>query len=239
MEDLSLVSLLPDVHELFQIYDTMYFEGKLKQATILEWSERMTRCAGICYWKSSIITIRLSRKLLQFRPFSDTINTLLHEMIHAYLFLTAPRAAYIDRDGHGPAFVELANRINNSSGSSITIYHAFSDEVRFHQQHVWRCEGRCRDWHPFYGWVRRAMNRPPQSADRWFKEHEERCGGKFVKVEGPDVVKNDAKNLGRKVGSSMLECPICFSKYDNKYKLEFHVALCISKIEHNVYIIDE
>lgn len=240
MDDPALVGLLPDVDELFQIYDTLYFEGLLRPLTVLEWSDRMTRCAGICYLKNSQITIRLSRKLLQYRPFSDTINTLLHEMIHAFLFLTAKRATYIDRDGHGPAFTSLADRINRHCGSSITVYHTFSEEVLHCQQHVWRCTGKCREWPPYFGWVRRAMNRAPQPADRWFGEHQSKCGGQFVKVDGPDVKqKTKVQVLG---GEDGLPCPVCEKKFNNKYKLEFHVERCLESGKSEqpiVYIIDE
>jgi len=39
-------------------------------------------------------------------------ETLLHEMIHAYMFLTGNRNT--GRDGHGPAFVDKMNDINRS-----------------------------------------------------------------------------------------------------------------------------
>jgi hypothetical protein len=55
--------------------------------------------------------IRLSVPLLKLRPRKDLVETLLHEMIHAYLFVTDGDD---DHDGHGPgdnsttsAFVQL------------------------------------------------------------------------------------------------------------------------------------
>lgn len=86
-----------------------------------------------------LVIIRLSRPLLQLRPFSDTIDTLLHEMIHAYQFLHAGRRAVLDRDGHGDDFCVLMERINRREGSHITVYHSFHDEVNHLQKHVWRC----------------------------------------------------------------------------------------------------
>ena len=249
-EENQLVDVLPDIHELFMIYDQLYFDSKLQKTTVLEWSDKMTRCAGICYLKQSHIIIRLSRKLLQFRPFKDTISTLLHEMIHAFLFLTAPRASYIDRDGHGPMFLQLADRINTHSGANITVYHTFSDEVASLQKHVWRCDGKCRQWPPYFGWVRRAMNRPPQIADPWFHEHQVKCGGSFIKVSGDPVVdgvdvkekkpkivaKKSAASTNRenvnKLGGEELRCPICQAPFSNKYKLEFH-------LEFKCFLIDK
>jgi hypothetical protein len=64
--------------------------------------------------------------LLKFRPREDYINTLLHECIHAYLFVTENNT---DRDGHGPNFLSWADRINKAAGTNITVYHNFHDEA--------------------------------------------------------------------------------------------------------------
>lgn len=45
-------------------------------------------------------------------------QTLLHEMIHALLFVTQNNR---DRDGHGPEFCKHMNRINKSSGTNISV----------------------------------------------------------------------------------------------------------------------
>lgn len=45
-------------------------------------------------------------------------QTLLHEMIHALLFVTQNNK---DRDGHGPEFCKHMNRINKDSGTNITV----------------------------------------------------------------------------------------------------------------------
>lgn len=42
----------------------------------------MTLCAGLCCFDGQLCSVRLSAPLLRLRPRSDTINTLLHEMIH-------------------------------------------------------------------------------------------------------------------------------------------------------------
>ena len=100
-------------------------------------------------------------------------------MIHAYLFLTSGNQ---DRDGHGPIFQSHMNRINNVAGTRITIYHSFHAEVALYKQHWWRCEGRCRDAKPYYGWVKRSMNRAPGKNDTWWDQHEKNCGGiQYVK----------------------------------------------------------
>ena len=108
-------------------------------------------------------------------------------MIHAYLFIVT---GTIDRDGHGPDFQVLMNTINAAAKANITIYHSFHEEVNYYKKHVWRCTGMCQEKPPFYGWVRRSINRAPQLADYWFKAHLEFCGGTFVKVLEPSKSPN-------------------------------------------------
>ena len=67
--------------------------------------------------------------------------------------------------------------INAVTGLKITVYHNFKDEVDHYRQHIWRCNGKCRNDPPYFGYVKRSMNRKPQPADFWFKEHKRRCGG--------------------------------------------------------------
>lgn len=120
----------PDLHQSFLHFNELYFESKLSGCEV-RWSERMTRCAGMCYYyRGGYCSIRLSEPLLKFRPRQDFINTLLHEMIHAFLFVTNNNT---DRDGHGPNFLELADKINAHSGSKITVYHTFHEEVNHYR----------------------------------------------------------------------------------------------------------
>ncbi|KAI9485780.1 MAG: SprT-like family-domain-containing protein [Benjaminiella poitrasii] len=174
---------IPDLHELFMLFNALYFDHKLDMVEV-KWSNRMTRCAGTCTFKTGghcIVT--LSEPLLKFRPKSDMIDTLLHEMIHALLFITQRN---IDRDGHGPEFLYEANRINKLADTNITVYHSFHDEVDYYLTHVWQCNGSCRDKPPYFGIVKRSMNRPPQLADPWFADHQLTCEGTFVKIHSPE-----------------------------------------------------
>lgn len=169
----------PDLHTLFLNYNTLFFQSKLSHIEV-KWSKRMTICAGLCYYfPGGYCSVRLSEPLLKFRPRSDFINTLLHELIHAYLFVTSDVR---DRDGHGPQFLELADRINRMSGSKITVFHTFHDEVDHYRTHIWQCNGPCKDQAPYFGTVKRSMNRPPQPADKWFAMHQSNCSGTFIKV---------------------------------------------------------
>ena len=75
----------------------------------------------------------MSTPLLKLRPRKDMVETLLHEMIHAYLFVTQNNR---DRDGHGPEFHKHMYRINNETGTNISVYHNFHDEVNLYKQKI-------------------------------------------------------------------------------------------------------
>ena len=121
--------------------------------------------------------------LLKLRPRKDLVETLLHEMIHAYLFVTDGND---DHDGHGPAFHEHMFRINKETGTKISVYHNFHDEVDAYRTHWWQCDGPCRQRRPFFGLVKRAMNRAPGPTDRWWSEHLRSCGGTYTKIKEPE-----------------------------------------------------
>ena len=134
---LDLIDPCPDIRALFVEFDRLYFWSRLGSC-LVEWSKRMTICAGIFYLRSGGV-IRLSEPLLKFRPRRDLVQTLLHEMIHAYLYLTRN---FKDRGEHGDEFKSHMNRINKAAKTNITVYHSFHDEVNYQRQHVWRCNGR-------------------------------------------------------------------------------------------------
>ncbi|EDV21783.1 uncharacterized protein TRIADDRAFT_30208 [Trichoplax adhaerens] len=174
----------PDIRALFLQYNQSYFWGKLLSVEV-RWSPKMTLCAGLCIYqkKAGYCSIRLSQPLLKFRPRRDLVQTLLHEMIHAYLFVIHDNR---DHDAHGPCFLEHMHRINSATGANITVYHNFHDEVNVYRQHWWRCNGPCKDRSPFFGYVKRAMNRAPSKNDPWWSDHQQSCGGTFIKVKEPE-----------------------------------------------------
>lgn len=145
----------------------------------------MFSCAGVCSYegRGGLCSIRLSLPLLKLRPRKDLIETLLHEMIHAFLFVTQRNR---DRDGHGPEFQYHMHRINQMANTKITIYHSFHDEVAVYKQHIWRCNGPCRDRRPFFGYVKRTCNRAPGPNDLWWKDHKASCNGTFIKIKEPE-----------------------------------------------------
>ncbi|XP_063232586.1 DNA-dependent metalloprotease dvc-1 isoform X2 [Bacillus rossius redtenbacheri] len=188
----------PDVHGMFQLFNNRFFWGKLSGVEV-KWSTRMTSCAGVCCYegRGGLCSVRLSAPLLKLRPRKDLVETLLHEMIHAYLFVTNNDR---DRDGHGPEFHKHMNRINKEAGTKITVYHSFHEEVKFYQQHWWRCNGPCQHRPPFFGTVRRASNRAPGPNDFWWDNHRATCGGSFIKIREPEGFKG--KGAAIKEGSS-------------------------------------
>ncbi|XP_004523964.1 uncharacterized protein LOC101456157 [Ceratitis capitata] len=179
----------PDVFALFAAFDDKFFQSRLKCVT-LEWSKRMYTCAGICYSRRNRfgmdITIRLSEPLLKLRPRKDLVETMLHEMIHAYCFVLNIREG---NGGHGPNFKKIMYAINKVAGTNITVYHTFHDEVDVYKQHWWRCNGSCQNRAPFFGYVKRTSNRAPGPNDQWWAAHQESCGGTFMKIKGPDKPK--------------------------------------------------
>ncbi|TKR87416.1 hypothetical protein L596_011817 [Steinernema carpocapsae] len=182
----ELIDPTPDIFAMFVQFDQRFFWNSLGSCEI-KWSKRMTSCAGTCAYRGrlSSCVITLSEPLLKLRPRKDLVETMLHEMIHAYLFITQRDQ---DRDGHGPNFQAHMHRINGETGTAISIYHSFHAEVAVYKQHWWRCDGPCRNDRPFHGWVKRAMNRAPGPSDRWWKDHKSKCSGTFVKVKEPEKV---------------------------------------------------
>uniref|UniRef100_L7M0J8 Protein with SprT-like domain at the N terminus n=1 Tax=Rhipicephalus pulchellus TaxID=72859 RepID=L7M0J8_RHIPC len=189
--DLSVVDDLwelsdpnPDVHSLFMEFNEAFFFGKL-DGTEVRWSPRMTSCAGLCHYegRGGLCSIRLSEPLLKLRSRKDLVETLLHEMIHAYLFVTNNNK---DHDAHGPEFHKHIERIRKASGARVTVYHNFHDEVESYRTHWWRCDGPCQHRRPYFGMVKRAMNRPPSDRDPWWPDHQRTCGGTFVKIREPE-----------------------------------------------------
>lgn len=131
---LELVDPSPDIWELFRQFDTQFFEDTLKRNCVeISWSPRMTATAGSCSWspRTKYCNIRLSKPLLQYRSRKDLVETLLHEMIHGFLFVTRQDD---NHESHGEKFHYHMYRINQMTGARITVYHTFHNEVRNYQQ---------------------------------------------------------------------------------------------------------
>lgn len=192
----------PDIRALFVTFNDKFFSGRLS-CVELEWSRKMYQCAGICYSRRNQMgmacVIRLSEPLLKLRSRKDLIETLLHEMIHAWNFI---RGIMEENGGHGQNFLAKMHDINRLAGTNITVYHTFIDEVNEYKNHWWRCDGVCKDRAPFYGFVKRTCNRAPGSNDRWFAQHQQTCGGKFIKVKEPEKKTKGKENKQKVVAPS-------------------------------------
>ncbi|KAK4494613.1 hypothetical protein PRZ48_013969 [Zasmidium cellare] len=194
-----------DIHELFGLYNTLYFRSLLVPRVEVSWSSRLTLCAGICELvrdpannnKYTRIRLKLSEALLKYRPRSDVVDTLIHEAIHAYFFITTSwrHSRGDDGTGHGDGFLLLADAINDHGGYNISVYHTFHDEVDSYRTHIWQCDGPCKAKAPFFGLVKRSMNRPPGRSDSWWKQHQDECGGKFEKIAEPEMTKAQVEKL--------------------------------------------
>uniref|UniRef100_A0A8C7QLF9 DNA-dependent metalloprotease SPRTN n=1 Tax=Oncorhynchus mykiss TaxID=8022 RepID=A0A8C7QLF9_ONCMY len=182
----------PDVRAMFLEFNDTFFWGKLSVivVSIIRYDSRR---GGLC-------SIRLSEPLLKLRPRRDLVQTLLHEMIHALLFVTLNNR---DRDGHGPEFCKHMDRINQATGTKITVYHTFHDEVDLYRQHWWRCDGPCRTRKPYFGYVKRAMNRAPSAQDTWWGDHLRSCGGTYTKVKEPEGYGKKGKKTDTSQGSGL------------------------------------
>jgi hypothetical protein len=149
--------------------------------------------------KYTRIRLKLSEPLLKYRPRSDMLNTLLHESIHAYFFVTTHFAHVRDpTGGHGPGFQLLASAINDHGGYNINEFHEFHDEVDSYRTHIWQCDGPCRDRPPHFGLVKRTMNRPPGKSDIWWEKHGAECGGSYTKIAEPEITKKQLQSMSAK-----------------------------------------
>jgi hypothetical protein len=152
----------------------------------------MTTCAGIFYKKEFEYIIRLSEPLLKFRTKQEIKETLIHEMIHAWVEIQNLDQSD-DKGGHGYNFQHKMYEINKSTGFNITVRHSFHDEVDYYKKYIWRCDGECRNRMPYYGYVKRATNRAPGKNDIWWENHNTTCGGRFIKEEDPRKICPDIK----------------------------------------------
>lgn len=78
------------------------------------------------------------------------------------------------------------------------MFHTFHDEVDSYRTHVWQCDGPCRDRPPYFGLVKRSMNRAPGKGDSWWAAHEAECGGTYTKIQEPELTKKQKDALSKK-----------------------------------------
>lgn len=217
-----------NIYEYYEIYNQLYFENLLSTVT-LKWSKRMTSCAGTFQVSKNIPEIHLSEPLLKYRSIKEIRETLLHEMIHAYIFVKNLDISD-DLSGHGKHFKDKMNQINKETGLNITIYHSFHNEVNLYSKYIWRCNGPCRHKPPYFGFVRRQMNRPPQKADKWFDSHQKSCGGTFIRISPTDEELEKSKKIKKKDKKTKKS-----QKSQKNNKIPYQTDEYITNDKHNLF----
>ena len=73
---------------------------------------------------------------------------------------------------------------------------------------------------PFYGYVKRSMNRAPGKNDTWWSQHAAKCSGSFIKVSEPELFKKkqEEKKMRQetkenKSASTQPSCSSSFTKF--------------------------
>jgi len=133
-EDLETIN--PDIHELFNKYNALYFDGAITFCEV-QWSEtkdpepaqnvingvvkkvvRRKKYAGRCTMdETGVCLINLEKTILQFKSNKYVIETLLHQMIHSYLL----RKSEKKRVGHSNNFKLIMFKINKMSQQYIKL----------------------------------------------------------------------------------------------------------------------
>jgi len=126
-ETLEEMDPKPCINELFRRYDKRFFDGLLRGNDVdVGWSYQMKRSAGITYADRGDrpVIIRLCRRLLFRAPRRDLVETLLHEMIHAWMFIHGVEE---DNGGHGRVFHKKMDELNRETGLNIAVGHNLPD----------------------------------------------------------------------------------------------------------------
>ena len=63
---------------------------------------------------------------------------------------------------------------------------------------MWQCDGPCKDRPPYFGIVKRSMNRAPGKSDSWWARHEAECGGTYTKTHEPPPTKKKIDAMSRR-----------------------------------------
>ncbi|KAK8928393.1 hypothetical protein KSP39_PZI017234 [Platanthera zijinensis] len=133
----------PDIHELFCHYNSLYFNDDLITCFV-SWAPCLTSMASSCDCTvEGHCEIQLSVPLLKCRSSADLKNILLHEMIHAFMWIVHKINNHSD---HGPIFQNKLKSMNlnrmddlqrPSNGYNVTSHHGFQNEENASRAHLW------------------------------------------------------------------------------------------------------
>lgn len=116
----SLVGTDTQLKMLYNKYNAEVFNNRLPKWLKVYWTNKMTKCAGICRHRrkrnpdgSTRLESEIGLSIPYHQKFPDDVsNTLVHEMIHVLY----------PRDKHGPLFRNEMDRVNRQHNMGITIY---------------------------------------------------------------------------------------------------------------------
>jgi len=115
----------PDINELFRRFDEQFFAGMLtgNGVKIICGNELV-----IDYEKGSIYY--LCGKLPQLSTRRETVENLLHQMIHCFIYAFNIYPFMQVRRIHGTHFIQLINWINKKAGINLSPFHLYRRSVR-------------------------------------------------------------------------------------------------------------
>ncbi|XP_055296873.1 DNA-dependent metalloprotease SPRTN-like [Sitodiplosis mosellana] len=222
----------PDIHEMFDEYNNLFFGGILNFRVVLDWHSlpgNAATNAGATKPPENVrngrMSISLNKNLLVVRSRRETIEILLHEMIHAYLIHIKKE----DRppNHHGPNFQAKMNAIRAQTGLNITINHDFT-ETTVDKYYKWRCLGNCRNMAPYFGfiWVKGKTREPSQRDLMWINR--EQCDHQFERYGD-----NPKEYL------THWDCIIIFNKFVSENKIRIKTKkVRLEDNNDNVYMDD-
>lgn len=181
-----------------QHYNVTCFEGKLRNVDV-RWNRKMTLCPSLCVFDnfSKDCVINLSKPILTIRPRKKIIECLLHEMVHAYIFI---KHNVDNREEHTVEFHAYTQKIRRITGVHVRNRHNY---LEFTGNAVsvfeWQCEGKCRLLWGNKGLVKRSVQRCPSFSDLWWHRHQAECGGTFLELDNNNEV--DKRQTGNHIRS--------------------------------------
>lgn len=99
-----------DLDLMFDYYNEVLFDNKLAKHSV-KWNNRLTSTLGRITYSKRLI--ELSYKHHEINDYKEMNNTLIHEMIHAFLYQTSKMR------GHGKVFKDMCDIINKKTGLDI------------------------------------------------------------------------------------------------------------------------
>ncbi|KAF8369201.1 hypothetical protein PRIPAC_87030, partial [Pristionchus pacificus] len=169
------------------ICDHYFAEFSFDRSQIeVQWSHNMVWYSGKTeYPTASSATIMMNKKLLEMLPLEETVETYIHEAIHAILHVT--KREYNGDPDHGDAFMREARRIQAINPHLDHLHIAtpdYMEQVNTIKKYHWKCSDKCArtnipelaGYVDAGGWVSRARNKAPGKGEPRWNDHVKLCG---------------------------------------------------------------